>query len=367
MDWIRRNWPDLLIGMGLLAVIAGIVATLLTGGTIFPLGQERQPAPAPTSTANARQDSTPVPLPGQGTALSGDSTAGTASESTAASTVTVSGLPPISQPAGLADAQADNAGLPESAPVVALRPGDSAPAEQVPAQTPAQAEAQAAAQPPAQAAAQAQAAATAAAGQAAAAPAEGAEAPYRVSVGSFRNADNARRQAELFRQAGYPVFTATQGDLNLVLLGPYRLETEAERVRSAVAAGGFDVAPIIYTFQPEGQAAVTPAETPVQTPVQTPAPVTTTAPTPVLAPAGADSPAVPAATATAAGRYLQAGAYSSRENAELQRSAIEQLGFRASVQLEGNLLRVLVGPYGDTDLEAARSSLARQGIDSIPR
>jgi cell division protein FtsN len=175
-----------------------------------------------------------------------------------------------------------------------------------------------------------------------------------VSVGSFRNADNARRQAELFRQAGYPVFIATQEDLNLVLLGPYRLETEAERVRAAVAAGGFDVAPIIYTFRPEGEAAAPAAAQPAAAPAPQPA-------------AAAPAAPQPAATASEAGRYLQAGAYSTQDYAQLQRSAIEELGFRVSVVQEGTLLRVLVGPYGDADLEAARSSLARQGIDSIPR
>jgi cell division protein FtsN len=186
-----------------------------------------------------------------------------------------------------------------------------------------------------------------------------------VSVGSFRNADNARRQAELFRQAGYPVFIATQEDLNLVLLGPYRLETEAERVRAAVAAGGFDVAPIIYTFRPEGEAAAPAAAQPAAATAPQPA---AAAPASTAQPAAA-APAAPqpAATASEAGRYLQAGAYSTQDYAQLQRSAIEELGFRVSVVQEGTLLRVLVGPYGDADLEAARSSLARQGIDSIPR
>ena len=38
MDWIRRNWPDLIIGFALLAVIAGIIATLLSGGSFFSFG-----------------------------------------------------------------------------------------------------------------------------------------------------------------------------------------------------------------------------------------------------------------------------------------------------------------------------------------
>jgi len=38
MDWIRRNWPDLLIAIALVAVIAGIIATLLSGGSLWPSG-----------------------------------------------------------------------------------------------------------------------------------------------------------------------------------------------------------------------------------------------------------------------------------------------------------------------------------------
>lgn len=36
MDWIRRNWLDLLIGFAFLAVILGIIITLFNGGSIFP-------------------------------------------------------------------------------------------------------------------------------------------------------------------------------------------------------------------------------------------------------------------------------------------------------------------------------------------
>ena len=39
MDWIRRNWPDLLIGLALLLVIGGIIATLLNGGNFLPFGR----------------------------------------------------------------------------------------------------------------------------------------------------------------------------------------------------------------------------------------------------------------------------------------------------------------------------------------
>ena len=49
MDWFRRNWPDVLIGIALILVIAGIVSTLITGGSPFPFGSGNRPA-APVQT-----------------------------------------------------------------------------------------------------------------------------------------------------------------------------------------------------------------------------------------------------------------------------------------------------------------------------
>ena len=50
MDWLRRNWPDLLIGIALVAVIAGIIAILITGGSFFTIGQQPQQPPPQVST-----------------------------------------------------------------------------------------------------------------------------------------------------------------------------------------------------------------------------------------------------------------------------------------------------------------------------
>jgi tetratricopeptide (TPR) repeat protein len=51
MDWLRRNWPDMAIGLALVAVIAGIVATLITGGSFFPVAPATPTPPSPTPTA----------------------------------------------------------------------------------------------------------------------------------------------------------------------------------------------------------------------------------------------------------------------------------------------------------------------------
>lgn len=373
MDWIRRNWPDLLIGFALLAVISGIVATLLTGGTFFPLGGGGNQSTLPSQQASVQQppaDPTPQRPPqvaddpaGEPAGVSALPLLGERDESAAET-------PPQAEED--ADAPVDPfADLPAEDPdtlpqVVPLRPGEAAesaaaaaagqtPAPQSQPQAPAQTQQPAAAPtPPAQQ--QTPAAAPAASGEA-----PSAEVPYTVGVGAFLSADNANRQADVFRQAGYPVVVAQQDEFTVVLLGPYAARSEAERVQNSVASGGFGVSPIVYTFQGEdSDAAAAPAQ-PAEAPTQAPAP-----PAAAAEPAAESTPA-PAASATAAGRYLQVGAYSSSENAGAQADVLTGLGYEVLQQQDGALIRVLVGPYPEAELSAARNRLAAQGIDSVPR
>ncbi len=373
MDWIRRNWPDLLIGFALLAVISGIVATLLTGGSFLPLGRGAQttsqsPAAPQQSSTAPEQPAAPgapdtlvdplnqpdnqvseLPLLPQ---IGGDpADPGTATE-----------------PDGLADGPVDPfsdlPAEPDDQPaVVPLRPGDNGDAAPAaPAGAPAAPQAAAAPQaspeaPPATPAQTAPQQVTTS-GEA---PSEAV--PYTVGVGAFRSAENANRQADVFRQAGYPVVVAQQDDLTVILLGPYASQSEADRVRAAVASGGFDVSPIVYTYQGEDGAGA------AEAPAASPAPAATPAPAAEPPAASPQQPTTPAAapTATQAGRYLQVGAYSSSENAGAQADVLTGLGYAVVQQQDGQLIRVLVGPYAEPELGAAQNRLAAQGIDSVPR
>lgn len=358
MDWIRRNWPDLLIGFALLAVISGIVATLLTGGSFLPLGRGNQPASVTPGTATQT-----APAPEQPALPAGPQAPAAQPDNEISELPLIGGTadPLEGQPAavdedGPVDPFADLPAEPGDQPaVVPLRPGADGPV----------APAEPAAQPAAPAAGPAAPAATPAAPVAPAAPqqtttsgqAPSDAVPYTVGVGAFRSAENANRQADVFRQAGYPVVVAEQEDLTVILLGPYVSQTEAERVRNAVASGGFDVAPIVYTYQGDdaAQAPAAPAA-PVETPAATPPPAVQQPTTPVAAP-----------SATAVGRYLQVGAYSSTDNAGAQAGVLEGLGYQVVQQQDGQLIRVLVGPYPEPELAAAQNRLAAQGIDSVPR
>lgn len=343
MDWIRRNWPDLLIGVALLAVIAGIVATLLTGGSFFPLasGSDRGTSTQPPPVTSARPSVTTAPT-GQG--------AGPGGTQETPSAAAQPDVTPVLPAGGAAETPAGQAAPP------AVEPAAEEPAApEVEAVTPVSPTS--AAPPPA---AQARPAATQAASAAPAAPAGQAgagaqpEGAYRVGVGSFRSSENAERQAEVFRQAGYPVFVARQDDLSVVLVGPYDTESEARRALDRIATGGFGIEPLLYRYQPDEPAAAAPASAAPQQ--AAPAPTATEA-----RPAGTE-----AAGATG-GRYLQVGAYGSLQSAGPQRERLEALGFTVTARQEGNLVKLLVGPFDAAALSAAQARLEQQGIENFPR
>lgn len=374
MDWIRRNWPDLLIGFALLAVISGIVATLLTGGSFFSSGSSTPP-PAQVQAADTRNTERDPPA----AARDGE---GESPDRTAAAVAAED--EPVDPFAELAEAEAEAAaasaaaaaeedgGQEELPAVVALRPGATAdtpaPADggagtagTPPTQEPAEPAGETAAAPaaaPAQESAGAGSPVAPAAGVSSGTAPSQAE-PYTVGVGAFRAADNAERQAAVFRQAGYPVIVAAQDELSVVLLGPYTNRSEAERIRDTVNAEGFDVDAIVYTYQGGGDSAAAGTEDAAGTAAEVPAAA------PAAGQPAAAAP-VPTASAATSGRYLQVGAYSSDGNAAAQRTVLENLGYDVVERQDGNLIRILVGPWPEEQLSGARDRLAGQGIDSVP-
>ncbi len=188
-----------------------------------------------------------------------------------------------------------------------------------------------------------------------AASADSDEVSYRVSVGAFGNADNAQRLAQQFQGAGYPVLLGTQGNLTIVLLGPYATDSEARRVANQVNGTFGVVDPTVYRYEPDD------AEAPAA------------APAPSAAPAAAETaaPASPAAIPTppsvGADRYLQVGAYANSESAVPQRERLEALGFTVREVQEGGFIKLLLGPYQGTALTDAQGRLAAEGIENFAR
>lgn len=336
MDWIRRNWPDLLIGLALILVISGIIITLLNGGTFNPFGRSvdtgtgslsssstpqtsqaeeaipetTAPEAATDQGADANQDVALLPLPTTGdpedatvnsldnnsldndaSASDLDGDAATAQSDIGTSDDALGSSDAASNDTALSDTDAlgdsalgdsalgntdtlstdvDSADASDSATSVDGATLDGAEAEQSVSVEPVlpddvvdssetasetttfedaaadssltdteSTETAAATDTPITDAATADIAASASA-----------DAPYRVAVGTFGVAANAERLASELREASYPVFTAQQDDLTVVLVGPYDERTEADQIASRIRSEGLAPGTEVYEFDP---------------------------------------------------------------------------------------------------------------------
>lgn len=367
MDWIRRNWPDVLIGAALVAVIAGIVATLLTGGSFLPVGGGDV---TPTSAQNASPQASAEP--GEEPDASENEPAGNGSDGPG-----VAVLPPSDEapePSEAAAASEADAGSPEAtqdeasepegsdeAPAVEpIDPGDGGNADADDGEAVAAApEADEAPAPEPDPEPETDPGADAADGEDDAASAELPTDPYRVSVGAFGSRENAERQADRFREDGFPVFIGSQDDLSLVLVGPYVDRSQAEGVAARIEDGYDDVDPIIYLYEPEldeggEQASAGAAVAASQD-----------------EPADQAAPSANGAADDAAGArgpvQLQVGAYATPDSAAPQLERLEELGFDPVEERDGGLIRVMVGPLEGAALDDARTTLDGAGIEYFPR
>lgn len=347
MDWFRRNWPDLLIGIALVAVIAGIIATLITGGSFFPVGQNTR-----TSTPPAQSATTQSAAPKSAT------------PSTSSKTATASRTSPGSKTAANAGGNATTTTAPAGGNngVSVLPPAASTPttgANGTPAQsaTTTPSPAAAAPAPAATAPATTSTPATQSTATATTQNGPGASAPYRISVGAFSHKAYAQRQEKVFKDAGYPVFLASQGDLTIVLVGPYTSQSEADQIAAKIKSGKFGVDPVVYHFQgTQDQAPSAPKSTAATSTTST----TSTSSTPA---ATTSAPA----TAGNGQHYLQVGAYDSAAGAKPQRDRMASMGFSVQERTENGLVKVLIGPFDPTRLQQVQAQLKAAGIDSFPR
>ena len=349
MDWLRRNWPDLIIGVALIAVIAGIVATLLSGGSFLSFGGQRlggEQPPAVQGSPNADSDT------GQ---------AGQDPESSApadgTSNAQQGGVEPVAPDLqeGGAGASRAQGGAEEDAPA------DSPQTSGVDAVAPSEAGATPAADEETDQAAQGTAGQEASQGetdQGAAAP-EGTS--YRISVGAFASREGAQSVTERYSAEGLPTFVASQGDLSLALVGPYASEAEANEVAQRIIEDGGEA--LVYAFESEGAAGESDSE---------PGTAQGSASTESSGDGGAVADAVldtadSVNDAPQSGTFLQAGAFGSSESAQFRREQIEELGYVTSERETGaGLVRLFVGPLGPGEIEEAQTQLGALGIDSFP-
>jgi cell division septation protein DedD len=339
MDWIRRNWPDLLIGLALLAVIGGIIATLLNGGNFLP-GNRNVNVTTPSSTvvsSGGNDSTTPTE-----TTISPDLPSGTATlagdngETTGTITpVDVSAVPATEAVTTTAEAATESIEAAVDETLADASTSEVAATQDVSALS-------------------------------------SETSPYRISVGAFGSAENAERRAETFRSAGYPVFVAKQGDLSLVLIGPYDNQTAAQQAVSQIQSSGLEANPIIYEFTPTDATQVSSAGDETTASEATSAPVEATPETTPSETTETTVSETPSASTVAlqtsnTGRYLQVGAYGSVESAQPQLVKLQGLGFSVTYIEESEKIKLLVGPYEGATLETAKAQLQAQGIDHFVR
>lgn len=334
MDWIRRNWPDLLIGVALIAVIAGIVMTLLGGGSFLPLGGGDDTTTPVTRPNDPVEDDLPPAIDlaetdsdaADGSEASGDDVDRAANEDGASGEEIIPVLPSFDGDDGTAQASDTSA----------ANPTDEANDTSNDANTDAN---------DATVADSGTASNTASNADSTPSASAGADlAPYRISVGAYNSQANAERRAQQVRDAGYPVFIGQEDSLYLVLVGPYENEGQAQTVAGRIEDDGIEARPTIYEFQGDPSTDAAPSTSAT---VSNESSSTDTSDTDVAG----------------AGTYIQVGAYNDVDSSLPQRELLEGLGYTVSEQEGGGLIRLWIGPFSGSELDAVQSRLSSQGID----
>ncbi len=406
MDWIRRNWPDLLIAIALVAVIAGIIATLLSGGSLWPSsrsGNQSLAAGTGRSVASGNNGTAPINLragntagntnAGNGSALSlgnapsgnlnrgnlnsgnvevvspslntglgntatnGQRSLGNGGASLAAPLTNrnnpASLAAPLNSPrTGTSSISADinngnNLALGNNARAGAAGGVVSANGMTIPNNSNTASNAQ-----------QLAGRTTFASPQGISVnPASGASASaggsYKISVGAFGVAANAQNLANRLSQQGYPVGFDQQGRLNVVYVGPFASQADADAVARQLRQAGQDTS--VYADRQTSSQTSSQASTSQQQNVrQQNFAQQSTASSQNIAPAGFGQ------------SYLQVGAYRDVPSSLSQRSRLESLGLAVYDRREGGYVKLIVGPFASNEVGIYRSQLRDRGIDSFP-
>lgn len=395
MDWLRRNWPDLLIGVALIIVIAMIVITLLSGGSLASL--VRRDSPQPFATTAATEDTNGDAA---GTTASGTpaATSAAAPANTAANTTSNTTANTTTDGTGAAD------GYDVFVPGVPGREGDAEGGQAADTTgTSADTSASTGDQD-----------SDGDVGSEIDAPLPSASRTggFRVAAGATSSRDGARTLAQSYRDDGLEVTVEQNDDLYLLWVGPYGTRADADTVAERIIAGGGDA--LVYGG---GADAVddTGADTDEATADTTASgssngvagtdalvSAVTDAPSSGAAGNGARTPNATADNASsgnadtgtartgntsgtagnaaagnevaedlAAGagleQYLQVGAFASDASAAPRLEQLEQLSLSVtSSESDNGLLRLFVGPYSEAQIAQIQTRLSAQGIESFP-
>jgi cell division septation protein DedD len=202
---------------------------------------------------------------------------------------------------------------------------------------------------------------------------------YRVAVGSFSAPSRAEKLAVSLRNEGLPARAIRSGGNTVVIVGPYKTESDAKTAFEQVKSSHSDA----ILFRPNGskvranansQAAISQAQTapkPTQvtpeatssTPAQSSEQEVVASPeTPQTSTEATAAPVAPVKPAPL-GRYLQVGAFKDIASAGPILAKLAKYGYRGTLdQGSDGLTRVLVGPYDTKTFERAKRNLRNRGF-----
>ena len=352
MDWLKRNWVDVLMGGLILAVVGGFV-TLLLRGDVFrgnpnatnPPSQTAPSSdtssdtittvPAPTGTAQPQPTPTVKPAPNPTPSVKPKPL----TPSSTAASLDVPSIPtaPVetpsatqnTKPANTASNQPSN-NIPSTA--------NSNPIRQPVAQT-----------------------ATAVIPKVTA-PSSRTESPakkpvtttgnysraeflrnYRIATGSYSSLERAQTAVAQLRSRGLPAQAFSSGKTYVVVVGPYSRQSAARIALNKVR----QFLPDAILYRPDGSK-------------ETIARVAKPAAVPVGGGGGGQ------ASLTAELAYLQVGAFKDSKSASVLLTRLKNAGFTVLTKNISGLLRVLIGPLPANQIQITRSELKTQGFEAFP-
>ncbi|ADV67318.1 SPOR domain-containing protein [Deinococcus maricopensis] len=326
MTFIKRRWPDLLIATLVVLLLFGF-GTLLLGNNRSAPTATTEPTPETTTTEPTTTTAT-APTTTPDTATGSDSTAAPSStpeEQGTIPTAPVTDLPtipaqpvtPDTTPTPPATTDETATATPEETPTpgtTSVTPRDGGAVATSDSRTPTRND-------------------------------------YRISLGTYANADDARAKLSGVTALGYTVYPIDIGSGVVAQVGPF---ADADRAQEALA----DIqraAPGALVYRPRNAPATAPTEntgTTATTP-STPTPPEAATPAPETTPASPNTPV-----------YLQVGAFNSVERAQTLVQQLRDLGYAPTVNAPaGGKVTVLVGPYTSGPLERTETRLGENGIE----
>ncbi len=370
MDWLKRNWVDLLMAGLILAVVGGFLTLLLRGG-VFVSNNQATPTttPTPVTTVPAPTGSPTPPTPSPSTPTP---TAAPSKPSTPTPSKPVPSSQPAQKPATASSTVTkprDTASL--SVPEIPAAPSQPETPTNKPSSSSSKPASSSSSQPIASSSSS-QPIASSSLGKpavsnntrppstnssasnqpsAVAAPSKTTYSRadflrnYRVAAGSYSNLERSQKAVAQLKARGLPAVSFPSGNTYVVVVGPYGKEAAARRALVRVR----QIFPDAILYRPDGTrevAALRPSSKPTD---------------------GGGSGGQPSTlTATTTTAYLQVGAFKDSKSAATLFAKLKEAGFSPLTKNIAGLLRVLVGPFDPAQIQTTRSELKTQGFEAFP-